>query len=117
MLDPRRGDIVRVRFDPVEGSEQAGERPAIVLSPDFINARAPIIIIAPLTSRKTDRLYPYEALIEPPDGGLTICSKAMLLHVRGIARSRVIAHHGRVADETMRRVEEALALAIGLRGV
>ena len=37
----KRGDIVRVRLDPVEGSEQAGERPALVISPDVINEPAP----------------------------------------------------------------------------
>ena len=53
----RRGDIVRVRLDPTEGSEQGGVRPAVVLSPDLINASSPVILVAPLTTKKTDRLF------------------------------------------------------------
>ena len=38
---PQRGDIVRVRLDPTVGAEQAGERPALVISPDVINEYSP----------------------------------------------------------------------------
>jgi mRNA interferase MazF len=40
----KRGDVVRVRLDPVEGSEQAGERPALVISSDAINRHSPVIL-------------------------------------------------------------------------
>jgi mRNA-degrading endonuclease toxin of MazEF toxin-antitoxin module len=43
------------RLDPVEGSEQAGERPALVLSPDFINENGLFVRIAAITSKKTER--------------------------------------------------------------
>ena len=109
-----RGDVVRVRFDPVEGSEQAGERPAIVLSPDLINEHSPVILIAAVTSRKTDRVYPFEALIEPPDGGLTLRSKVLLMQIRAIAKSRIIGRYEQVSSDTMLRVENALKIATGL---
>lgn len=109
-----RGDVVRVRFDPVEGSEQAGERPAVVLSPDLINEHSPVILIAAVTSRKTDRVYPFEALIEPPDGGLTLRSKALLMQIRTISKSRIVGRYGQISDDTMRRVEDALKIATGL---
>jgi mRNA interferase MazF len=70
-VSPRRSEIVCVRSDPTEGSEQVGDRPALVLSPDFINERSPVILVAPITSRKTERVYAFEALIEPPEAGLT----------------------------------------------
>jgi mRNA interferase MazF len=59
---------VRVPLSPVVGSEQAGERSALVLSPDVINEHSPIILVAPLTTKKTERVYPFEAVIEPPEG-------------------------------------------------
>jgi mRNA interferase MazF len=65
-ISPKRGEILRVRFDPIEGSEQAGERPALVLSSNLINEHAPVILVAPLTTRKTDRVYAFEALVVPP---------------------------------------------------
>ncbi|MGI4790120.1 MAG: type II toxin-antitoxin system PemK/MazF family toxin [Janthinobacterium lividum] len=61
----KRGDVVRVRLNPTELSEQNGERPALVLSPNIINRHSPIILIAPLTSKKTERVFPFEALIRP----------------------------------------------------
>ena len=112
--NPKRGDVLRIRFDPTEGSEQAGERPALVLSPDLINERAPIILVAPLTTRKTERVYAFEALLEPPEGGLTQRSKVMLLHVRGIDKARITGLYGTLSEEAMVRVEEALRIAVGL---
>lgn len=79
-----RGDVIRVRLDPVEGSEQAGERPAVVISPDIINQYSPVVIVAAITSKKTDKIYPFEVLINPPEGGLTEKSKVLLLHIRSI---------------------------------
>ena len=111
---PRRGDIVRVRFDPVEGSEQGGERPALILSPNPINEHSPVILVAGITSRKTERLYPFEALLEPPEGGLTLRSKASLMQLRSVDKRRIVGHYGTVGDATMERVEEALKVATGL---
>lgn len=113
----KRGSVLRIRFDPTEGSEQAGERPALVLSPDLINEHAPIILVAPLTTRKTERVYAFEALIEPPDGGLPQRSKVMLLHMRGVDKARITGRYGALSEEAMARVEEALRIATGLTAV
>lgn len=110
----KRGDVLRIRFDPSEGSEQAGERPALVISPDIINERAPIILVAPLTTRKTERVYPFEALIEPPEGGLSQRSKVMPLHIRGVDRVRITGVYGTLSPSTMQSVDEAIRIAVGL---
>jgi mRNA interferase MazF len=110
----RRGDIIRVRLDPTEGSEQAGTRPAVVLSPDIINAHSPVILVAAITSRKTERIYPFEALIEPPDGGLPTRSKVLLMQLRAIDYSRVAGSYGTLAPSTMIAIEQALKVATGL---
>jgi mRNA interferase MazF len=113
--NPQRGEVVRVRLDPVEGSEQGGVRPALVLSPDLINRHCPVILIAAITSQKVHRIYPFEALIEPPEGGLTRPSKALLMHVRSVDKRRLTGRFGTVSTETMQRVDEALRVATGLR--
>ena len=110
----RRGDVVRVRLDPVQGSEQAGERPVLILSPDIINAHSPVLLVAPLTSRKTSRVYPFEALVDPPEGGLRIRTKVLLLQMRAVDKNRLRGRYGSLAPETMRRVDEALKIAAGL---
>jgi len=111
---PRRGDIIRVRLDPVVGSEQAGSRPALVVSPDLINESGPLVLIAAITSKKTERAYPFEVVIEPPEGGLTRRSKVMLMHLRSIDKQRLAGRYGAVGQETMNRVERAIMIATGL---
>jgi len=111
---PRRGQVVRMRLDPVEGSEQAGERPVLVISPTFLNERAPVILVAAITSQKTERIYPTEVLIDPPEGGLPRRSKVLLLHLRSVSKTRIIGHYGAVSEATMQRVAQAIQIVTGL---
>jgi len=112
-----RGDVIRVRLDPVEGSEQAGERPAIVISPDIINQYSPVVIVAAITSKKTEKIYPFEVLINPPEGGLTKKSKVLLLHIRSIDKRRIVGSYGKLSENVMKEIDEALRIATGLKVV
>jgi mRNA interferase MazF len=85
-----------------------------VISPDVINEHGPVILIASITSQKTDRVYPFEVLIEPPQGGLTRRSKVMLMHLRSVDKRRLAGRYGTASAEIMRRVEEAIKVATGL---
>ncbi len=114
---PKRGDVIRVRLNPVVGSEQGGDRPALVLSPDFINARSPVILTAAITSQKTERVYSFEALIPDGEGGLPKRSKVMLMQIRSIDQSRILSSYGTVSTATMAQVENALRIAAGLASV
>ena len=55
---PRRGDIVWLTFNPQAGHEQAGRRPALVLSPQMYNGKVGLAIFCPITSRAKG--YPFE---------------------------------------------------------
>ena len=110
----RRGDIVRVRLDPVEGSEQSGERPGLVLSPDLINRHSPVVLIAAITSKKTENVFPFEALIEPSASTLPQRSKVLLMQLRALDKRRIVGHYGAVDAQTQERVDEALRVATGL---
>lgn len=111
---PRRGEIVRVRLDPVEGSEQGGERPGLVVSPDFINRYSPVVLVAAITSRRTEKIYPFEALLEPEESGLPQRSKVLLMHLRSLDQRRITGRYGAVGETTMDRIESALRVATGL---
>ncbi len=115
-LRVHRGDIVRVDFEPVEGSEQAGTRPALVISPEIIN-RGDVIVAAPITSQKTDRVFAWESLIEAGEGGLTLLSKVMFRHTRGVSTSRIMGAYGTVSPETLERIEKPLKIAVGLEKI
>ena len=55
---PSRGDVIWLSFDPQAGHEQAGTRPAIVLSPKKYNGKTSLIIVCPITSKIKG--YPFE---------------------------------------------------------
>jgi mRNA interferase MazF len=61
---PNAGDIVWVDFDPQAGHEQAGHRPAVVLSPAAYNAKTSLMLCCPITMQIKD--YPFEVLIAGP---------------------------------------------------
>ncbi|MBM3150658.1 MAG: endoribonuclease MazF [Chloroflexi bacterium] len=61
---PDRGDIIWVMFNPQAGHEQAGHRPALVLSPKAYNGKVGLAILCPITSQVKG--YPFEVLI--PEG-------------------------------------------------
>ncbi len=64
---PERGDLVWLQFNPQAGHEQAGKRPALVLSPKAYNAKVGLAIVCPVTSRVKG--YPFEV---PLPAGLKI---------------------------------------------
>jgi mRNA interferase MazF len=60
---PRRGDVVWLTFDPQAGHEQAGRRPAFVVSPEAYNRKTGLVIACPVTSRMKG--YPFEVPLPP----------------------------------------------------
>ncbi|MHB1224101.1 MAG: endoribonuclease MazF [Gemmatimonadaceae bacterium] len=58
---PDRGDVVWLDFDPQAGHEQAGRRPALVISPGAYNDRTGLALCCPITSRMKG--YPFEVAL------------------------------------------------------
>ena len=58
---PTRGDAVWIAFNPQAGHEQAGRRPALVLSPASYNIKVGLAILCPITSQVKG--YPFEVMI------------------------------------------------------
>lgn len=58
---PDRGDIVWLQFNPQSGHEQAGHRPALVLSPSNYNRATGLMLCCPMTSQKKG--YPFEVVM------------------------------------------------------
>ncbi len=61
---PKRGDIIWLTFNPQAGHEQAGRRPALILSPVAYNGKVGLAILCPITSKVKG--YPFEVVI--PNG-------------------------------------------------
>jgi len=60
---PRRGDIVWLSFHPQAGHEQAGRRPALVLSPESYNRKVGLALFCPITTQVKG--YPFEVAVPP----------------------------------------------------
>jgi mRNA interferase MazF len=59
---PKQGDIIWLDFDPQVGHEQAGRRPALVLSATAYNKKTGLLVCCPLTNQEKD--YPFEVSME-----------------------------------------------------
>jgi mRNA interferase MazF len=75
---PDRGDIVWLNFDPQTGKEQAGHRPALVLSPKTYNKLVGLAIVCPITSQVKG--YPFEVEVR----GKKILGCVIADHVKNI---------------------------------
>ena len=114
LIRPRRGEIYLVDFDPTLGAEIKKTRPALVLQNDIANRHSPITIVAAITSKFDEKLYPTEVLIEKPEGGLTRDAVVLLNQVRSIDKSRLIRRIGALEPATMQLVDRALQISVGL---
>jgi mRNA interferase MazF len=114
---PRRGEIYLAHLDPTVGAEISKTRRVLVVQNDVANRYSPIAIVATITSRFGDRLCPTEVLIEAPEGGLTSDSVVLLNQIRSIDKQRLIKHLGVLKPATVRRVDGALTISLGLVSV
>jgi len=111
---PRRGDIWLVELDPVEGHEQAGRRPALVLSVDAFNAsRADLVTVLPITS-KSRVSVPSRVEIVPPEAGLKVKSYVIGEQVRTISLGRLVKRLGSVSPDTMKTTGDVVRMLLGL---
>jgi len=104
---PDRGDLVWLRFTPQAGHEQAGRRPALVLSPRRYNARAGLALVCPVTSRVKG--YPFEVRLPP---GLAVEGAVLADQVRSLDwQARAAERIARAPDEV---VEETIGKLLAL---
>jgi mRNA interferase MazF len=111
---PRRGDVYLVNFDPTIGAEVKKTRPAVVIQNDIGNRWSPITIVAAMTSRFEDPLYPTEVLVRASEGGLAADSVVLLNQLRSVDKARLGRRLGALKAQTVREVDRALLLSLGL---
>lgn len=113
----RRGDVYLARLNPVEGSEQAGRRPVILVSRDAINAASPVVVVVPCTSHHEGRrIYPSQIVLRAPEAGLRNDSIALGEQVRAVSKQRLVERWGALDPETMRYLDRALLITLDLPG-
>lgn len=109
-----RGAVVLVGLDPTVGHEQRGQRPCILVSDPEVAAdqRFPLVCVVPVTGTAGEgALYP---ALMPGRSGLTKDSWALVDQLRSVDKRRVRRVFGRISGEEMNRIDEGLALFLGL---
>lgn len=113
-MEIRRGDIYFANLNPVIGSEQGGTRPVLVLQNDIGNRYSPTTIVAAVTSRIKKGWLPTHVELPKKNSHLEKDSVILLEQLRTIDRCRLKERVARLDPEVMRRVDEALAISVGL---
>jgi len=106
---PSRGDVVWLSFDPQSGHEQAGTRPALVISPKEYNEKVGLAIFCPITSK--EKGYPFEVKVKINDkiDGVVLSDQVKSLDWR----VRRAAYIGKVKEDVLYEVLEKMALLTG----
>ena len=102
---PDAGDLVWLTFDPQAGFEQAGRRPALILSPKLYNARSGLALACPVTSHAKG--YPFEVAL--PEGAGVI-GVILADHIMSIDwKARQATHLGHCPRPVLEEVRARLA--------
>lgn len=105
---PDMGDLIWVDFDPTKGSEQAGHRPAVVLSPFMYNNKTGMCLCVPCTTQSKG--YPFEVVLS----GQERDGVALADQVKSISwRARGATKKGTVAPEELQLIKAKINVLIG----
>ena len=115
-MNVRRGDIYYADLSPVVGSEQGGIRPVLIVQNDVGNRFSPTVIAAAITSQKEKARLPTHIQLQSTGSGLARDSIVLLEQIRTLDKRRLKEHMGRLDDQSMSRVDQALEISFGLSG-
>lgn len=104
---PEVGDIVWLAFDPQAGHEQAGHRPALVLSPSAYNGKTGLMLCCPMTSQVKG--YPFEVLIAGARPSAALADQVKSLD--WVARKA--KHKGKASSVEMAEVRAKIIALVG----
>lgn len=105
----QRGEIYYAELNPVMGCEFGGQQPVVIVQNDYGNRQGFTFIAAPIAKRSEARL--------PTQVEVTVMNKkavVMTEQVRTLSGARFISSCGRLSDEDMAKVDQALKVSVGL---
>lgn len=106
---PDEGDIIWLNFTPQRGHEQAGRRPAVVLSPKIYNHRAGLLVCVPITNQIKG--YPFEVMLKGSEAsGVALADQVNSLDWK----SRETARKGAVSAEALAEIRAKIKTLLRL---
>jgi len=112
----QRGEIYFVNLNPVQGREQAGQRPVLVLSVDAIN-RLPLVITVVVGTKgeNVTREYPTNVRVSTAESGLPVETIFLCFQLRSLDPIRFAGlPAGRISSAVLEKVEHAVRHCLGL---
>ena len=112
----QRGEIYFVNLNPVEGREQAGNRPVLVLSIDALN-KLPLVVtvIVGTKGENITRDYPTNVRLSSAETGLPMETVFLSFQIRSLDSRRFSPNPaGRISGAALRKIEEAVRYCLGL---
>lgn len=111
-----RGEIYFVNLNPVQGREQVGHRPVLVLSIDAIN-RLPLVVtvIVGTKGENISRDYPTNVRISPQESGLSLETVFLCFQIRSLDPQRFPKKPAaRVSETVFKKIEDTVRYCLGL---
>ena len=111
-----RGGIYFVNLNPVEGREQAGNRPVLVLSVDAIN-RLPLVVTVVVGTKgeNVTRDYPTNVRVSAEESSLPMETVFLCFQIRSLDPKRFRQERaGKISGQAMKRIEDAVRYCFGL---
>ena len=88
-------EIWDIDLNPIQGSEQGGIRPGVIVSGNAMNDHFNLVIVCPITSKIKNYMGDY-LLVKNDENGLSTDSEVLVFHVRSIAKSRLKKLRGKI---------------------
>ncbi|MDD2569381.1 MAG: type II toxin-antitoxin system PemK/MazF family toxin [Clostridia bacterium] len=110
----KRGEIFFAELNPVQGSEQGGTRPVLVVQNDVGNSHSPTTIVLPITSKLDKARLPTHVSLRPEESGLAKDSVVLAEQIRTIDKLRLQQKIAALDPATMNRIDHAIGISMGI---
>lgn len=115
-VEVKRGDVFFINLDPVVGSEQGGQRPAVIIQNNVGNRYSPTVIVAPVTARISKPKMPTHVAL-PAETKLTGVNRNSVIlceQIRTIDKQRLQDKIGMLPGKIVNELNKAIAVSVSL---
>ena len=103
----KQGEIWELYLNPVQGSEQSGRRPAVILSGNMMIKYLKVVIVCPLTTKIKN--YKGNVILTPDEiNGLTKESEILTFHIRSVSKDRLKTRIGLITNDQLTVIKHGL---------
>jgi len=113
-MEINRGEVYYADLSPVIGCEQGGTRPVVIVQNNVGNRHSPTVIAAAITSKQDKTSLPTHISVKGESCGLAKDSVVLLEQIRTIDKQRLREKTGRLSNEDIKKLNNALNISFGL---